>query len=57
MSCLVCGKEHANIYSKITPIAGGEPEIRAYCQECFITTFGEDDPMVIEIRALLKENR
>jgi uncharacterized repeat protein (TIGR04138 family) len=57
MPCLVCGKEHVNVYSKIAPIDGGEPEIRAYCQPCFISTFGEDDPMVIEIRAMQKENR
>ena len=57
MPCLVCGKEHVNIYSKIAPINGGQPEIRAYCQACFITTFGEDDPMVLEIRAMQKENR
>ena len=57
MPCIVCGKEHVNVYSKIAPINGGQPEIRAYCQHCFITTFGEDDPMVIEIRAMQKENR
>jgi uncharacterized repeat protein (TIGR04138 family) len=57
MPCLVCGKEHVNIYSKSTPIDGGPPEVRAYCQSCFIVTFGEDDPMVMEIRALQKENR
>jgi uncharacterized repeat protein (TIGR04138 family) len=57
MPCIVCGKEHVNIYSKLARINGGEPEIRAYCLPCFETTFGEDDPMVIEIRAMQKETR
>ncbi len=57
MPCVVCGKEHVNIYSKSAPIHGGQPEVRAYCLPCFITTFGENDPMVIEISAMQKENR
>ena len=57
MPCIVCGNEHVNIYSQLAPIDGGEPEIRAYCLPCFVTTFGEDDPMVIEIRTQQKEAR
>jgi uncharacterized repeat protein (TIGR04138 family) len=57
MPCHVCGSEWANFYTQGPAVAGSEPERRAYCEACFVATFGEDNPMVREMRAHARQRR